>query len=123
MGSNTSKLSISVSSCEASPLPGENGTSKLVIFSRPTFPAKTIVSANEISFFEEIGSRISKTLANCSGLLASQFFCGSNLILAPLAPPLISEIRNVEAEAHAVSIMSCAERFVCLISFFIKSTS
>ena len=40
------------------------------------------------------------------GLLTSQFFCGSNLILAPLDPPLLSEPRKVEADAQAVDTNS-----------------
>ena len=39
---------------------------------------------------------------NSIGLLASQSFCGANLILAPFAPPLLSDPLKVEAEAQAV---------------------
>ena len=42
------------------------------------------------------------TFDNLSGLFTSQFFWGSNIILAPLAPPLLSEPLNVDAEAQAV---------------------
>ena len=42
------------------------------------------------------------TLDSWDGLFTSQSFCGDNLILAPLAPPLLSEPRKVEADAQAV---------------------
>jgi hypothetical protein len=60
------------------------------------------------------------------GLLTFQFFCGSNIILAPLAPPLLSEPLKVDAEAHAVETNSETDifdfnifDFKSLISFFL----
>ena len=51
------------------------------------------------------------TFDSLDGLLTFQFFCGSNIILAPLAPPLLSEPLNVEAEAHAVETRSEIDNF------------
>ena len=51
-------------------------------------------------------SKVATTFDNCAGLFASQFFCGAKLILAPFAPPRLSELRKVEAEAHAVATIS-----------------
>ena len=39
---------------------------------------------------------------SCAGLLTSQSFCGARRMRAPLAPPRLSEPRNVEADAQAV---------------------
>ena len=41
------------------------------------------------------------TLDNDWGSLTSQYFCGANCILAPLAPPRLSVPLNVDAEPHA----------------------
>jgi len=43
-----------------------------------------------------------RTLDNSGGLFTSQSFCGASLIRAPLAPPLLSEPRKVDADAQAV---------------------
>ena len=58
--------------------------------------------------------------------MTSQFFCGSNLILAPLDPPLLSEPRKVEADAQAVDTNSEIDNpdfnifyLISLISFFL----
>ena len=63
------------------------------------------------------------TLANLVGLFTFQFFCGSNIILAPLAPPLLSEPLKVEAEAHAVETNSETEMPVFNIFDFKMSMS
>ena len=42
------------------------------------------------------------TLSTFEILLICQSFCGCSLILAPLAPPRLSDPLKVEAEAHAV---------------------
>ena len=42
--------------------------------------------------------------------MTSQFFCGSNLILAPFAPPLLSDPLKVDAEAQAVETNCDTER-------------
>ena len=99
----------------ASVLPALKGTTiscpaAFAAISTPTFPASTIKSAIDIfmsefcvasnSFF--IDCSFDKTSSNCIGLFTSQNFCGDNLILAPLAPPLLSEPLKVEADDHAV---------------------
>ena len=91
--------------------------------SMPTFPANTIASAILAPFASAIGVRTERTLESCSGLFAAQSFCGANLILAPFAPPLLSEPRNVEALAQAVSTISEIERPLVLIASFIELTS
>ena len=42
------------------------------------------------------------TLSTFAILFISQSFCGCSLILAPFAPPLLSEPLKVDADAHAV---------------------
>ena len=96
----------SVVSWVASPLPGMNGTSTPEAFSIPTFPARTMMSATDAPVSDAIFSKTPSTLDNCSGLLTSQPFCGARRIRAPFAPPRKSEPRNVDALAHAVSIIS-----------------
>ena len=54
----------------------------------------------------EISWYLDNTFESWSGLLATQSFWGANLILAPLAPPLISVPLKVDALAHAVSTIS-----------------
>ena len=49
-----------------------------------------------------IFSKDLRTLDNSDGLLASQSFCGTRRIRAPLAPPRLSDPRKVDAEAQAV---------------------
>ena len=49
-----------------------------------------------------IFSKALRILDNSDGLFTSQSFCGASLIRAPLAPPLLSEPRKVDAEAQAV---------------------
>ena len=76
-------------------------------FSIAAHPPKTIKSAIETTFFLLskfffIISNLFKTFDNSEGLFTSQFFCGSSLILAPLAPPLLSEPLKVDADAQAV---------------------
>ena len=103
---------MSVWSWDASPRPGLNGTvifcpAFLAAFSIPTQPPKTIRSANETVLFLVLNpfcifSKTPNTLDSSGGLLTSQFFCGSSQIRAPLAPPLLSEPRKVDAEAQAV---------------------
>ena len=58
------------------------------------------------------------TADNFFGLFTFQFFCGSNIILAPLAPPLLSEPLNVDAEAHAVETKSGIDIFDLEILLF-----
>ena len=41
--------------------------------------------------------------------LTAQSFCGARAMRAPLAPPRLSVLRNVEAEAHAVATSSLTE--------------
>ena len=72
-----------------------------------TFPAKTIRSAIDtflffLSKFFLIFSNTLITLSTFEILLICQSFCGCSLILAPLAPPRLSDPLKVEAEAHAV---------------------
>ena len=47
-------------------------------------------------------SRTGRTSASCSGSLTSQLRCGSSRSRAPFAPPRLSVVRNVAADAHAV---------------------
>jgi len=49
-----------------------------------------------------IFSKALRTLDNSDGLFTSQSFCGSSLIRAPLAPPLLSDPLKVDADAQAV---------------------
>ena len=83
-------------------------------FSIAAAPASTIKSAIETCFPPVadvlnsfwIVSNASNTLDNCAGLFAAQYFWGAKRILAPLAPPLLSDPRNVEAEAQAAETNS-----------------
>ena len=52
-------------------------------------------------------SSAASTVASLAGSLTSQSFCGASRMRAPLAPPRLSEPRNVDADAHAV-VTSCA---------------
>jgi hypothetical protein len=47
-------------------------------------------------------SSVRSTFASCAGWLTSQSFCGARRMRAPLAPPRLSEPRNVDADAQAV---------------------
>ena len=49
-----------------------------------------------------IFSKALRTLLNSDGLFTFQSFCGASRIRAPLAPPLLSEPRKVDADAQAV---------------------
>ena len=51
------------------------------------------------------------TFESFLGLFTFQLFWGSSIILAPLAPPLLSEPLYVDADAHAVDTRSEAEIF------------
>ena len=82
-----------------------------------------MTSATEAPVSEAIFSSTPRTRDNCSGLFASQSFCGARRILAPFAPPLRSELRNVEALAHAVSTSSCIVRSLSAIFDLTDSTS
>ena len=64
------------------------------------------------------GSRTESTLPSCAGLLPSQSFCGERRILAPLAPPRLSEPLKVEALAHAVSTISAMDRPLDLMASY-----
>ena len=99
----------------ASVRPGVNGTvtsypAAFAACSTAAHPPRTIMSAREIFFPPDCASLIafrtlsrpSSTLESCSGWLASQVLCGANRIRAPLAPPRLSEPRNVEAADQAV---------------------
>ncbi|MNL11837.1 hypothetical protein D3C87_1326890 [compost metagenome] len=61
---------------------------------------------------------IVNTLFNCIGLLTSQAFIGAKRIRAPFPPPRLSELRKVEAEAHAVDTSSEIDRLVFKICAF-----
>ena len=58
------------------------------------------------------------TFDNFLGLLTFQFFWGSNIILAPLAPPLLSDPLKVDADAQAVDTKSEIDIFDLEILFF-----
>src|SRR4030042_473556 len=76
----------------------------------PAQPARTIKSASETCLppFAVllkaiwIPPRVFSTLAICFGWVTSQPVCGDRRIRAPFAPPLLSEPRNVDADAQAV---------------------
>ena len=53
-----------------------------------------------------IASRVCSTFASCAGWLTAQSFCGARRMRAPLAPPRLSEARNVAADAQAVETNS-----------------
>ena len=89
----------------------------------PTLPASTITSAIDAPCDAAIGSSLASTSASCAGLLAAQSFCGARRMRAPLAPPRISEPRNVEADAHAVSIISPIDRPDALIASLTAASS
>ena len=76
----------------------------LEAFSTAATPPSTIRSASETflpnSFW--IASSLASTVFSSAGWLTSQSFCGLRRMRAPLAPPRLSEPRNVEADAHAV---------------------
>src|ERR1700682_3869295 len=89
--------------------PGVKGTftstpASLAAFSMAAPPPRTIRSASETflpnSF--RIAYRLERTSANSGGLLTPQSFWGARQRRAPLAPPRLSEPRNVEADAQAV---------------------
>ena len=50
-----------------------------------------------------MSSRVRSTCASVSGSLTFQLRCGSRRMRAPFAPPRLSLMRNVEADAHAVA--------------------
>src|SRR5579862_5771329 len=78
--------------------------------STPAQPARTIKSASETFLPPDwallnalwMPSRVLSALASSAGWLTSQSFCGASRIRAPLAPPRLSEPRNVDADAQAV---------------------
>ena len=81
-------------------------------------PASTIRSASE-TFLPPVcallnslwmPSSVFSTFASWAGWLTSQSFCGARRMRAPLAPPRLSEPRNVEAEAQAVETSSEIDR-------------
>ena len=80
----------------------------LAASSTPTLPIKTIKSAIEMVPLKLfwIFCRVPITFDNSSGLFTSQLLCGSKQILAPLAPPLLSDPLKVDAEAQAVFTIS-----------------
>ena len=70
-----------------------------------------------------IFSKTSRTLFNSRGLFTSQLLCGSSLSLPPLAPPLLSEPLNVDADAHAVLTNSEIVKLESVIIFLRFSIS
>src|SRR6266480_850993 len=81
-------------------------------------PPNTIRSASETFLLPDavllnslwMSFRVLSTLASWAGWLTSQSFCGARRILAPFAPPRLSEPRNVDADAHAVETNSEIDR-------------
>ena len=85
----------------------------LVAFSIATHPPRTIKSASD-TFLSTLDisckllkshlilSKTCKILFRLSGSLTSQEFCGSKAILAPFAPPRLSEPLNVDADDQAI---------------------
>jgi hypothetical protein len=87
--------SISVISCDASPLPGKNGTliftfAFCAAFSIAALPPNTIRSAMLTFLFNPVWISVSfdNTFASFAGSFPSQSFCGAKRILEPFAPPL-----------------------------------
>ena len=78
--------------------------------STPAQPPRTIRSASE-TFLPPVcallnslwmPSSVSAPSPVAAGWLTAQSFCGARRMRAPLAPPRLSEPRNVEADAQAV---------------------
>ena len=67
---------------------------------------------------DKYSSQAVKIFESLDGLFTFQLICGSNIILAPLAPPLLSEPLKVEAEAQAVDTRSGIDIFDLIILFF-----
>ena len=116
--------------------PGENGTltawpAFFAASSTAAQPPSTIRSASDtrlppfcapLNAFR-IASSFSRTLASSCGWLTSQSFCGASRMRAPLAPPRLSEPRNVEADAHAVDTSCEVDRPDARIFAFRSATS
>jgi len=75
-------------------------------------PNPALISANLLS-----------TFSNLAGSFPCQFFCGSNLILDPFAPPLKSDPLKVLALSQAVLINSALVKPLFKISALISSIS
>ena len=70
-----------------------------------------------------IPSRVLITFASRSGSLTFQSFCGARRMRAPLAPPRMSEPRNVDADAQAVETRSETDSPEARILFFSEAAS
>ena len=88
-------------------------------------PPKTIKSAMDTSLPQPAWtlSKAAMTLANCTGWLAAQSFCGARRTRAPFAPPRLSVPRKVEAEAQAAETRSETERLVPMMADFNSTIS
>src|SRR5258706_14169040 len=62
-------------------------------------------------------SKVLSTFANWAGWLTAQSFWGARRMRAPLAPPRLSDPRNVEAEAQAVETSCDTDNFEAKIAF------
>ena len=101
--------------------PGVNGTftsmpASFAACSIAAQPPRTIRSASE-TFLPPLRAlnlldrfELLQHLASCAGWLTSQSFCGARRMRAPLAPPRLSEPRNVDADAQAVETSCETER-------------
>ena len=89
----------------------------------PKLPARTITSAILAPDSVAITSSTDNTLSKRVGSLPSQSFKGAKRIRAPLAPPRLSESRNVLALSHAVDTLSLTLRPLAAILAFTASTS
>ena len=119
---------MSVISCVASPRPGENGTetslpAAFAASSMAVLPASTMTSATLAPRSFAIGSRTARTRCRRSGSLPSQSFCGARRIRAPLAPPRMSEPRQVRALSQAVATRSAIDSPLDAILALTASTS
>src|ERR1700733_12944388 len=103
--------------------PGLNGTVTLwpaffAACSTPAHPPRTIRSASDTRLAPVCAllnslwtpPRVLSTRVSCWGWLASQSFCGARRMRAPLAPPRLSEPRNVDADAQAVETSCDTDR-------------
>ncbi len=110
--------------------PGVNGTvtstpASLAAFSTAAQPPRTIKSASDTFLPKPFwtASRLFSTVLSCAGWLTSQSFCGLRRMRPPLAPPRLSDLRNVEADAQAVETSCGTVRPVLRIFAFSAATS
>mmetsp|Transcript_16306 Transcript_16306/g.51030 ORF Transcript_16306/g.51030 Transcript_16306/m.51030 type:complete len:297 (+) Transcript_16306:214-1104(+) len=112
-GSRKAKESTSVCSAVASTRPPTKGTSTetpaaFAAASIATTPARTMTSASDTGLADaaRTSSSAASVFSSCDGSLTGHERCGSRRMRAPLAPPRLSVVRKVDADAHAVRTRS-----------------